>query len=297
MKNLIVNEKYNNKKLNTFLLDTFQNLSTNTLYKALRKKDIRINNKRVSENVTVHTNDKITIYITDDLLLSNKKNDTIKSCIFSNIVYEDDNILLVNKPNNLETVSPDVSMQTLTSILASKYNFISPCHRLDRNTTGLIIFAKNEDSLDILLNKFKNQEIEKHYKCVVYGIPLKKQDTLEAYLFKDTKKSRVYISNIKNDKYKKIITSYKVLTENKGKNLALLEIILHTGKTHQIRAHLSHIGYPIIGDGKYGKNEINNKFKVKKQLLCAYKIYFNFSTNSGILDYLNGKSFEIKEDF
>lgn len=297
MKDLIVNKKYNNKKLNTFLLDMFENLSLNTLYKALRKKDIRINDKRVSENSTIHTGDKITVYITDELLFSNKKNNAIKSCIFSNIVYEDNNILLVNKPSNIETVSPDSSVQTLTSILTEKYNFIAPCHRLDRNTTGLIIFAKNNKSLNVLLNKFKNREIEKIYNCIVYGILPKKLSELEGYLFKDEKKSRVYISDIKKDKYKKIKTSYEVLKENYDKNISLLKVTLHTGKTHQIRAHLSHIGYPIIGDGKYGINEINNKFKVKNQLLCACRLKFNFTSNSGILEYLNRKSFEIEPDF
>lgn len=297
MKSLIVNEKYNNKKLSKYLLDTYDSLSPNTLYKALRKKDIRINDKRISENLIIHTGDKITIYISDELLFSNKKINTIKSFIFSNIVYEDENILLVNKPNNLETVSPDSSIQTLTSILLEKYSSISPCHRLDRNTTGIVIFAKNDKSLSVLLDKFKNREIKKIYNCIVYGILPKKSATLEGYLFKDEKKSRVYISDVKKDKYQKIKTSYEVLKENFNKNISLLKVTLHTGKTHQIRAHLSHIGYPIIGDGKYGTNDINNKFKLKSQLLCASKITFNFTSNSGILDYLNGKSFEIEPDF
>lgn len=300
MKILVVEEKYNNKKLNTYLLETFKGLSLNTLYKALRKKDIRINDKRVSENLVVHTGDKITVFISDELLGLNDANrqiNQLKSFIFSNIVYEDENILLVNKPSDIETISPVSSEVTLSSILSENYSYVAPCHRLDRNTSGIVVFAKNDVALNILLNKFKNREIEKIYNCIVYGILPRKQASLEAYHFKDTKKSLVYISDIKKDKYQKILTSYKVLNENKEKNISYLEVVLHTGKTHQIRAHLAHIGFPILGDGKYGKNEVNNRFRVKKQLLCSCRLCFKFSSPSGVLEYLNGKNFEIKPEF
>lgn len=299
MKKLIVEEKYNNKKLNTYLLSRYKNLSTNTLYKALRKKDIRINGKRVSENLIIHTGDEITVFISDDLLsptIDNHKYKTLHDFVFSNIVYEDENILLANKPIDIETVSPNTSEYTLTNLLLEKYPNIAPCHRLDRNTSGIVVFAKNEVALNILLDKFKNQEITKIYSCIVYGILSPKQGTLTGYLFKDKKLSKVYISDTPKDKYKKIITSYSVLKEDISNNYSYLEVILHTGKTHQIRAHLSHIGHPILGDGKYGRNEINSKFKLKTQLLCSRKIIFNFETSSDILEYLKGKSFEIKDN-
>lgn len=282
MKIIVVDEKHDNKKLDRVILDSFPNLNSNTLYKALRKKDIRVNDKRVSENIIVHTDDVIKVFICDELL-ENKPN-------FS-IVYEDDFILVANKPINLEVTGEN----SLTTSLDKNYSFIKPCHRLDRNTTGLVLFAKSEEALDILLDKFKHHEIEKHYLATVYGIMPKKQDRLEAYLFKDNKKSLVYISDTPKKGYQKIITSYKVIKENKKDNTSVLDINLETGRTHQIRAHLAHIGFPIIGDGKYGKNEINKKFKQKTQLLESYSLKFNFKTESGILEYLNNKDIKLKK--
>jgi len=278
MKELVVENKYNCKKLVPFLLDNFDGLCTNTIYKALRKKDIRINDIKVNSNVFLQTGDSVKIFISDEFLF--KQN----HCNF-NKVYEDDNILIIDKPAEIEVTGSN----SITSILKRQYAYIEPCHRLDRNTTGLLIFAKNKDALDILLQKFKNREIEKHYKAMVYGIPNIKSQTLEAYLFKDNKKALVYISDTPQKGYVKIVTSYKVLEKNIEKNYCILDIQLHTGKTHQIRAHLAHIGYPIIGDGKYGINKINKQFGYKTQQLCSSYIKFNFKTDAKILNYLSNK--------
>ena len=199
MKKIVVNNKYNGKKLNTFLLDNFNGLTLNTIYKALRKKDIRINNVKTNENCIIHTGDEITLFIKDEFLYK----------IFNlEIVYEDDNILVVNKPAGIEVVSNNKEEITITKLLIEKYSssgFPSPCHRLDRNTYGLVLFAKNEKALEILLNKFKNMEIEKHYKCTVYGIPKVKEQIIVAYLFKDSKKSIVYILDEPKKRYQKIM--------------------------------------------------------------------------------------------
>lgn len=281
MKILVVDEKYNNKKLDKFIFDKFPSLSSGLFYKTLRKKDFRVNDNRISENIILHTGDEIKVFISDELLENNVSLSTI---------YEDDNILVIDKPTSIEVVGDN----SVTSILEKKYSYIKPCHRLDRNTTGLVLFAKNEESLNILLDKFKNHEIEKHYRATIYGIPKVKKAKLEAFLFKDSKKSLVYILDEPKKGYQKIITSYQVIKEDKKQNISVLDVKLETGRTHQIRAHLAYIGFPIIGDGKYGKNEINKKFNKKTQLLESYSLKFNFSSPSGILSYLNGKIIEKK---
>lgn len=282
MKTVTVNHKFDNKHLNSFLMNEFPSLTQNTLYKALRKKDIRINDVKISENVIVHEGDKVTVYLLDKYLFGNNCN--------LDIVYEDNNILIINKPKNIEVTGNN----SLTELVCKAFKAsIFPCHRLDRNTSGLVLFAKSYNVLDILLSKFKNQEITKVYRCKVLGIFDKKHDILNAYLFKDNKKSMVYISNESKKGYRPITTEYTVINEDKSENYSILEVILHTGRTHQIRAHLAYIGHPIIGDGKYGINEINKKFNEKTQNLTSCKLRFDFKTDSGILDYLEGKEFKI----
>lgn len=288
MKNLIVEEKYNEKKLNTFLLNKFDGLSVNTIYKAIRKKDIRVNNVKVNENVILHTGDEVKIFIVDDLLFSSSR-------LEPDFIYEDNNIVIINKPANIEVTGEN----SLTSYLENFYKnknltFIKPCHRLDRNTTGLILFAKNETSLNILLDSFKNKEIEKHYRCIVCNIPKNNKANLKAYLFKDKKKSQVYISDIPMKGYQEILTSYNVIDKNLKNNFSYLDVELHTGKTHQIRAHLAHVGIPILGDGKYGINKINKKFSCTQQLLASYSLTFHFKKKNE-LNYLNEKTFKLEK--
>ncbi len=283
MKKLIVSYEDDEKNLITYLTSKFPNLNVNALYKALRKKDIKINGKRINANVKLSYGDTLEVYITDDILLGIQKDIDIP------VVFEDENIVVFNKPINLEVEGNN----SLTSLMKNSYDYLMPCHRIDRNTIGLVLFAKNETSLNIINNLFKNYKIEKHYIACVYGIS-KPNAVLTDYLFKDSKKSLVYISSEPKKGYTKIQTSYSTISQNKDKKLSLLNVTLHTGKTHQIRAHLSYAGLPLLGDGKYGSYEINKRFKITTQALCSYSITFHIDEDN-CLSYLNGTTIQLKK--
>lgn len=285
MKSIKVESKEEGKKLNTFVTSRFPHLKQSAFQKALRKKDIRINGKRVNENIVLHENDEVTIYIADDIL------NGINTPILHSFepVYEDENIAVYVKPSGMETEGTN----SFTKVLQETHPELEPCHRLDRNTSGLILYAKTPEVRQILFDKFKKREIEKHYRATVLGIPKKKAATLIDYLFKDAKKSQVYISHTPKPGYVKIITQYNLISSDTKNNTSVLDVQIHTGRTHQIRAHLAFIGYPILGDGKYGDARMNKQFHKNTQDLVSYSLHFAFTTDSGILDYLNGKTIQI----
>ncbi|OPX45430.1 ribosomal large subunit pseudouridine synthase C [Ruminiclostridium hungatei] len=290
MRTVIAKEKHHGRKIDKVIRDFYPNLSSGMLFKALRKKDVKVNGIRIREDYPVAAGDIIEIYIIDDFLLG-------KSHEGYSAVFEDDNLLVVNKASGVP-VHPDKTQSEATLIdkLQETYGSeLALCHRLDRNTSGLVILAKNNASLDIMLEKIKEREIRKFYTCIVSGIMEKRQAELVDYLEKNEKISRVFISHRKTRDSLEIVTRYRVLETLD--NLSLLEVELVTGRTHQIRAHLAHYGHPIIGDGKYGKNSENRQYGSKYQLLCASKLAFDFSTPAGHLDYLKGKTLAIAPPF
>jgi len=290
MRTVIAKEKHHGKKIDKVIRDFFPNISSGTLFKALRKKDIKVNGTRVREDYIVSDGDKIEIYIIDDFLIG--KDDEGYS-----VVYDDINIMVVNKAPGIP-VHPDrnQSEATLIDKLQKIYGpGLSLCHRLDRNTSGLVILAKNSISLEVVLKKIKDREVSKYYTCIVSGVMDSPQAELVDYLEKNDRISKVFISDIKTRDSSKIVTRYRVLKTLE--NLSMLEVELVTGRTHQIRAHLAFYGHPIIGDGKYGRNTENKLYNAKYQLLCASRLTFDFETSAGHLNYLRGKTISIEPPF
>ena len=220
------------------------------------------------------------------------------------MVYEDENILLADKRPGLAVHPHDGAEYGRTLIdhiqayLYQKHewsprgeNSFAPalCNRIDRNTGGIVIAAKNAESLRILNQKIKDRELDKRYLAIVEGTPKPAKGSLKGYLFKDAKKNRVFVTDTPQAGAKTCQTNYKVLASD-GK-LSLVECELITGRTHQIRAQFAHAGHPLLGDGKYGK--LDKRFDRTYQALYSYKLTFTFTTDAGCLAYLNGKSFQV----
>ena len=307
MKTVTVNENDSGQRLDKFLGKYFKTMPKSLIYKGIRKKRIKINGKKGEINTILKVGDKIDLYINDEFFeVPDEKTSFLKiDKPEIDIVYEDENIILMDKkPGMIVHDDEDEKINTLLNHMnaylykkgeynpQSENSFVpSLCNRIDRNTGGIVIGAKNALSLKILNEKIKSREIKKFYLCLVQGKLKNKEDTLKGYLVKNTSQNRVYIHSSPIPEGKTILTKYKVLKENRL--TSLLEVDLLTGRTHQIRAHFASIGHPLAGDGKYGTNEFNDKIGMKTQALYSYKIKFEFEDISE-LNYLNGKEFTVK---
>ncbi len=308
MRTLEIGKNDAGQRLDKFLTKKFKNLPKSLMYKYIRKKCIKLNGNKCDIDVRLNAGDILTFYIKDEFFEHTEdKYDFLKAPVKIDIIYEDDNIMLLNKKPGL-IVHPDENYH-FDSLIARVQHYLydkgeydpkdeqsfAPAlvNRIDRNTGGIVIAAKTAEALRILNQKLKDREIEKLYLCMAVGIFKKKEDLLTAYLEKNEKQNRVYISEKPTQDSKIIKTKYRVLAEKD--NFSLVEVDLLTGRTHQIRAHFAYIGHPLLGDGKYGKNEINRKMGFKWQALYSYKLTFKFMTDSGVLEYLNGRTFTAPE--
>lgn len=253
--------------LSDYLLN--EGLNYNKIKALFRKKDIKVNNERIKEDKFVKINDEITLFIDKNFF-------NIKT------IYEDENIIIVDKPKKLEVISATKDISLLNLINPSFY----AVHRIDFNTEGLVVFAKNNNAKAELENAFKNSQIDKNYIVIVKNKPIKNEEIFKDFLEKLDGKVKIYSENKKNTKF--IKTGIKLI-EHKN-NFSLLSVSLYTGRTHQIRAHLAFHNLPVLGDEKYGDFKLNKEHKISAQVLKCYKLKFNFEKNSPLY-YLNNKEF------
>lgn len=304
MREFTINANDADQRLDKFVMKAVPRLPQSMMYRAIRNKRIKINGRRAEISARLQAGDIVQMYINDEFFDVSAETEFMSVSPELSIIYEDENIMLIDKKNGMVVHEDnDNTVDTLINrvkrylyekgeYIPEKENSFVPslCNRLDRNTGGIVIAAKNAESLRIMNQKIRDREIEKLYLCITAGVPPKKKDIMTAYLEKNSAENTVRISDKKFPGGKTIITEYEVIRSS-GK-LALLEIKLHTGRTHQIRAHMAHIGCPLLGDGKYGINRINKEYKIKTQALYSYKLRFRFTTDGGCLEYLNGREFE-----
>lgn len=318
MREFKINLNDSGQRLDKFISKAVPGLPKSLLYKMIRTKKIKVNRKRAEVNQMLSEGDVVIMFISEDFFsegVSSSELSRVKPNLF--VIYEDENIILADKKEGVLVHSGELGGDGTDSvnerntlifhIQAYLYqkgeydpdteNSFAPslCNRIDRNTGGIVIAAKNAQALREMNERIKNGEVSKFYLCAVHGKPEKNTDTLIGYLDKDSDENTVKV--YKDEKSaprsaKKVITKYTVKDYNSKRDLSLLEVELITGRTHQIRAHLDSIGHPLLGDGKYGINKADRELGYSHQALYSYKVRFDFNTQKeGTLSYLSGKTF------
>ena len=307
MKELTIGANDAGQRLDRFLAKAVPLLPASLAQKYIRIKRIKCNGARVERDTRLKEGDVLQLYINDEFFDKPREDNAYLTVAAPklNIVYEDEHILLVDKRPGLAVHPHDgaeYGRTLIDHIQAYLYqkrewsprgeNSFTPalCNRIDRNTGGIVIAAKTAEALRVMNQKIKDREMDKRYLAIVEGTPKPREGSLKGYLFKDAKKNRVFVTDTPQTGAKSCQTNYQVLASRQG--LSLVECELITGRTHQIRAQFAHAGHPLLGDGKYGK--LDKKYDRNYQALYSYKLTFDFSTEAGALEYLNGKSFQVK---
>ena len=308
MKEFTIGSNDSGQRLDRFLTKAVPLLPASLAQKYIRLKRIKCNGARVQRDTRLQPGDVLQLYINDEFFEKPREDNAYLTVAAPklNIVYEDAQILLVDKRPGIAVHPHDGAeygrtlIDHIQSYLYQKRewrpreeNSFTPalCNRIDRNTGGIVIAAKTAEALRVMNQKIKDREIDKRYLAIVEGTPKPQKGSLKGYLFKDAKQNRVFVTDKPQAGAKTCQTNYRVLASEKG--LSLVECELITGRTHQIRAQFAHAGHPLLGDGKYGKQD--KRFDRSYQALYSYQLTFRFATDAGELEYLNGKSFQVAE--
>ena len=309
MKEFTIQKNDAGQRLDRWLAKTLPLLPAPLAQKYIRLKRVKVNGKGSKRDVRLNVGDQLQLYINDEFFDRPTPENAFLSLYQPklNILYEDDQIMLLDKRPGL-VVHPDEHERVntlLTHIQAYLYqkkewspykeNSFAPalCNRIDRNTGGIVIAAKNAETLRIINEKIRDREIDKRYLCITLGAPKPPEGEISCFLLKDEKKKQVAVYHRPVPGGKTAVTRYRTL-ERRGE-LSLLEIELLTGRTHQIRATMGDLGCPLLGDGKYGNGAKNRQYGETRQALYSYQLTFDFPTDAGILNYLKGRSFRVEQ--
>lgn len=308
MREYYITKNDSGQRLNKFLEKAVPLLSGGVMHKYLRLKRIKVNGKRTEAAYRLTEGDAVQLYLNDEYFDTPREEDAFRHIAQPqvNIVYEDENILLADKAPGMVVHADEHGDRNTLIAHIQAYLFQSGawnpddaasfapalCNRIDRNTGGIVICAKTAEALRILNERIKERELEKRYLCVVHCRPKPPEGLIENYLRRDEKRKQVTLHKTRVPGAKTAKTRYRTLASH-GK-LSLVECELLTGRTHQIRAHMASIGCPLLGDGKYGTNELNRPYGETGQLLYAYSLTFRFAQDAGALAYLNGRSFHVQ---
>lgn len=302
MKEFLINSNDSGQRVDKFLSKAMPELPKSMMYRLIRKKDIKLNGKRCEGSAILCDGDVLRVYVKDEVSAVKAPDMGFMTASGKlDVVYEDENIIVVFKPVGVDShpgsgSNSDTLVDRIKLYLYRKKEYLPEsessfapalCSRLDRNTAGLVTAAKNAAALREINEGIRSGWVHKIYKCVTVSPPPKSQDILTAWHKKDDRRNIVRILDSLANGYKEIKTGYKVLSKAKN-GMCLLEVTLYTGRTHQIRAHLAHIGAPLLGDGKYGDIAANKRFAVYRQELCASALSFSVPEDS-FLAYLNNK--------